>query len=81
MSSKQSRPLDCSTPSFGTAVIGERGQIVIPKELRDQLHLKKGDQLMLIYHNDSVVILPREKMEAFVTHLTTSLKLNPKSKK
>ncbi len=81
MSTKKTTKLNCSVPSFGTAVVGERGQIVIPKELRDQLKLKKGDQLMLIYHNDSVVILPRDKMEAFVTQLTTTLKLNPKPKK
>ncbi|MBP7992399.1 MAG: AbrB/MazE/SpoVT family DNA-binding domain-containing protein [Candidatus Magasanikbacteria bacterium] len=68
-------------PSFGMAVVGERGQIVIPKEMRDLLVLKKGDQLMLMFHNDSVVIIPREKMESFVHHLTTSLKLNPKPKK
>lgn len=68
-------------PGLGMAVVGERGQIVIPKEMRDQLGLNKGDQLMLMYHNDSVVIIPRDKMEAFVSHLTSSLKLNPKSKK
>lgn len=68
-------------PCFGMAVVGERGQIVIPKEMRDLLALKKGDQLMLMFHNDSVVIIPRDKMEAFVNHLTTNLKLNPKSKK
>lgn len=68
-------------PSFGMTVVGERGQIVIPKEMRDLLALKKGDQLMLMFHNDSVVIIPREKMEMFVHHLTTNLKLNPKPKK
>ena len=65
-------------PSFGMAVVGERGQIVIPKEIRDQLGLNKGDQLMLMFHNESVVIIPREKMEAFVNHLTVNLKLNKK---
>lgn len=76
-------PKSCTAdfPTLGMAVLGERGQIVIPKEMRDQLGLNKGDQLMLMYHNDSVVILPRDKMEAFVNHLTSSLKLNTKSKK
>ncbi len=68
-------------PTLGMAVLGERGQIVIPKELRDLLGLNKGDQIMLMYHNDSVMIIPREKMEIFVNHLTTNLKLNSKSKK
>lgn len=33
---------------FGTVKIGERGQIVIPKQARDKLHLKIGDQLVVL---------------------------------
>lgn len=78
---KLSKSKSAALPTFGTAIMGERGQIVIPKEMRNLLGLNKGDQLMLMFHNDSVVIIPREKMEAFVQHVTTNLKLNPKSKK
>lgn len=78
---KSPKSKSAALPSFGTAVMGERGQIVIPKEMRSLLGLDKGDQLMLMFHNDSVVIIPREKMEAFVKHVTTNLKLNPRSKK
>ncbi len=33
---------------FGTATIGERGQIVLPKKARDTLHLKPGDILVVL---------------------------------
>ncbi len=33
---------------FGTVKIGERGQIVIPKQARDKLNLKIGDQLVVL---------------------------------
>jgi AbrB family looped-hinge helix DNA binding protein len=33
---------------FGTVKIGERGQIVIPKEARDVFNIKAGDNLLLI---------------------------------
>lgn len=66
-------------PSFGTALLGERGQIVIPKEIREMMGLKKGDQIMVMFHNDSIMLINRDKMEAFVHHLTSSLK--SKSKK
>ena len=33
---------------FGTTVIGERGQIVIPKQARDLLELKSGDTLVVL---------------------------------
>ena len=65
-------------PSFGTAVLGERGQIVIPKEIRDLAKLKKGDQLMVMFHNDSIMLISRDKMEAFVHHITSSLKTKSK---
>ena len=33
---------------FGVATIGERGQIVLPKEARDTLELKAGDKLVVL---------------------------------
>lgn len=33
---------------FGTVKLGERGQIVIPKEARDVFNLKPGDNLLLV---------------------------------
>lgn len=33
---------------FGTVKVGEKGQIVIPKEARDVFHIKPGDSLLLL---------------------------------
>jgi AbrB family looped-hinge helix DNA binding protein len=33
---------------FGTAKVGEKGQIVIPKEARDIFDIKPGDTMLLI---------------------------------
>ena len=33
---------------FGTVKVGERGQIVIPKEARDVFDIKAGDTLLLL---------------------------------
>lgn len=33
---------------FGTVKVGERGQIVIPKEARDIFDIKAGDTLLLL---------------------------------
>jgi len=33
---------------FGTAKVGERGQIVIPKEAREVMNIKPGDTLLIL---------------------------------
>ncbi|MEE1043682.1 MAG: AbrB/MazE/SpoVT family DNA-binding domain-containing protein, partial [Clostridia bacterium] len=33
---------------FGTAKVGEKGQIVIPKEARDIFNIKPGDNLLIL---------------------------------
>jgi AbrB family looped-hinge helix DNA binding protein len=33
---------------FGTVKVGEKGQIVIPKEARDLFNIKPGDTLLLL---------------------------------
>ena len=33
---------------FGTAKVGDRGQIVIPKEAREFFHIRPGDTLLLL---------------------------------
>lgn len=49
---------------FGTTVIGERGQIVIPKQARDLLGLKAGDTLVVLGDENpstrGIALLPRE---------------------
>ena len=33
---------------FGTVKVGERGQIIIPKEARDTFHIQPGDTLIVL---------------------------------
>ena len=33
---------------FGTAKVGDRGQIVIPKEARELFHIRPGDTLLIL---------------------------------
>lgn len=33
---------------FGTVKVGERGQIVIPREARDKFNIKAGDTLLVL---------------------------------
>ena len=35
---------------YGIVTVGERGQIVIPKEAREQFDIKPGDKLVVVGH-------------------------------
>lgn len=45
-----------------TATITSKGQITIPKEIREKLELKKGDKLVLV-EKDGNVILRKVSLE------------------
>ena len=44
---------------FGTAKVGEKGQIVIPKEARELFGIKPGDTLLILGDEWSALLQPR----------------------
>lgn len=44
---------------FGTAKVGDRGQIVIPKEARDLFGIKPGDTLLIVGEAETGLIVSR----------------------
>jgi AbrB family looped-hinge helix DNA binding protein len=44
---------------FGTAKVGDRGQIVIPKEARELFGIKPGDTLLILGEEDTGLIVSR----------------------
>ena len=44
---------------FGTAKVGDRGQIVIPKEAREVFGIKPGDTLLILGKNETGLIVTR----------------------
>ena len=44
---------------FGTAKVGEKGQIVIPKEARSQFGIKPGDTLLVLGDDRHGIIITR----------------------
>lgn len=47
---------------FGTAKVGERGQIVIPKEARELFHIQPGDTLLILGEEDTGLIVSRPEV-------------------
>ena len=47
---------------FGTAKVGDRGQIVIPKEARELFHIQPGDTLLIIGEECKGLIVSRPEL-------------------
>ena len=56
-----------SKRTFGTAKVGDRGQIVIPKGARDLFDIQPGDTLLLMADiNRGIAIVRNDNMKVFI---------------
>ena len=46
---------------FGTVLVGERGQIVIPKEARVRFNISSGDKLLILGDEDRGIAIVHER--------------------
>ncbi len=53
---------------YGAATVGERGQLVIPAELRKALNIQSGDQVMVFAKLDKKIIslMPSKDFSRFL---------------
>ncbi len=54
---------------FGVCKVGERGQIVIPKEARDMFNIKAGDSLLLLGDNKGMALVKTEVFSAITEEI------------
>ena len=52
---------------FGVVKVGERGQVVIPKEAREQYDIKPGDNLMVLGDQKGIAMLKTEVFQAIIS--------------
>ena len=48
--------------AFGTAKVGDRGQIVIPKEARELFNIQPGDTLLIVGEEGKGLIVSRPEL-------------------
>ncbi len=66
MASIPKRLKSFANDKFGTTVMGERGQVVIPRDIREAMGLKAGDQLVTIFHDGKLFLMNAEEMKHFM---------------
>ncbi len=58
--------------SIGITTLGEKGQVVIPSEIRNNLKLKKGDKLIVFAKDEDMIGIAKvSNLEKFASHLST----------
>ena len=61
---------------YGTATVGEKGQIVIPQEARKNMKLKRGDRLLVFgMDNDMLAVAKLSHIEKITSHLSKKLRM------
>ena len=60
---------------WGSATVGERGQIVIPADARQELEIKPGDKLLIFsgMHGGSLNVMKAEQVTEFVSRAMAKL--------
>ncbi|MBO6026767.1 MAG: AbrB/MazE/SpoVT family DNA-binding domain-containing protein [Bacteroidales bacterium] len=51
---------------FGVVKVGERGQIVIPKDAREKYDIKPGDSLMVLGDQKGIAMLKTEVFQSII---------------
>lgn len=63
---------------FGTVKVGERGQIVIPKEAREKFNIKPGDTLLVVGDLKKGIALAKvEGLKGYALKLLGALEEKP----
>lgn len=52
--------------------VGAKGQVVIPKDLRDQLGIEPGDEVNFWLHDDHVAVRPAQRRRPLRGRFSTS---------
>jgi AbrB family looped-hinge helix DNA binding protein len=59
---------------YGSTIIGEKGQVVIPKEAREDLKLKKGEKLLVFGIGDMIALMRFSSLKKFMKYLEEDLR-------
>ena len=55
---------------IGVCKVGEKGQIVIPKEIRNMFDIKAGDSVVVLSDKEKgIAILPKSKQRDCIKHI------------
>lgn len=59
---------------YGAVTVGERGQVVIPAQVRKLYHIETGDRLIVVAKSEGPIgLIPADRLNGFLSHMTEML--------
>lgn len=67
--------MKCEHTFFGSVTVGERGQVVIPAEARNELGIAPGDKLLVMKapHHTALLMCKFEALQDFITDFAAAM--------
>lgn len=60
----------CRGKVYGTVTVGERGQVVIPAQLRKMFKVESGDRLVVFAKPEMFGFIPADEFNRFITEIS-----------
>ncbi|MFB0964987.1 MAG: AbrB/MazE/SpoVT family DNA-binding domain-containing protein [Patescibacteria group bacterium] len=72
--SEQHAPHGCDMKMNGSVVVGTKGQVVIPKDVRDELGIVPGDTLFVMTkHGKAIGMIKADDLPAFMEFMNREM--------
>ena len=65
---------------YGAVTVGEKGQVVIPAELRKNFNVKPGDKLIVFAKHEMIGLIPAQEFDSFLSQAAEMLAKFKKAK-
>ncbi|NLZ96811.1 MAG: AbrB/MazE/SpoVT family DNA-binding domain-containing protein [Candidatus Magasanikbacteria bacterium] len=53
--------------------MGVRGQVVIPKKIREKLKIKSGDNFLVMEKNGAIIFIPTQQVKKMMSFISKEL--------
>lgn len=64
----------CDVKMYGSVTVGTKGQVVIPKEIRETLDINPGDTLIVLTkHGKAIGMIKADDMPAFMEYMQSEI--------
>lgn len=65
----------CDVKMYGSVTVGTKGQVVIPKDVREDLDINPGDTLVVVTkHGKAIGMVKTDDMEVFMEYMKKEMR-------